>query len=463
MLERLQDSEELAGFAAYNLGIALLQDGRRGGGRLEQLDRAGQIDGERSRGARDPRQVEPRARARCYFEAAQFGPRAGRRSIACAWRGRSRTRRCLRAGWADASALNFERALVPWSILAEREPTDAAVQDAMLALPYAYSKLCVHGRAAVLYGRAVESFGKELAKVDASIASIEKGEFLEALVREEIRQDKDWVIRLRSLPDAPETFYLMTLMASHDFQTALQNYLDLEDMRKKLVAWQGEPRRVRRPDPGAAAYYEPLLPEIDEQFRKLDAQMRLRLEQRKSLDRRLQHMLIAPRPDYLADLGGAERGSAGSSALEARLGSASGAEQDALRSADRPPEGRAASGASETKYHRRLTDTHTHLRELNADVERLDAAVRRVRAHAPGGDAQLRRLRGADRGPARRGSRARSSGSTGCMTAQGEVLETVAIRELRMRRERLADYQNQARFAFADSYDRAAKAQAAAE
>ena len=71
-------------------------------------------------------------------------------------------------------------------------------------------------------------------------------------------------------------------------------------MRKKLVAWQGglaafdDLIRLRR------AYYEPLLPEIDRQFRKLDAQMRLRLEQRKSLDRRLQHMLIAPRPDYLA-------------------------------------------------------------------------------------------------------------------------------------------------------------------
>ena len=47
----------------------------------------------------------------------------------------------LRAGWADVSAQNFQRALVPWSILAEREPTDAAVQEALLALPFAYSKV----------------------------------------------------------------------------------------------------------------------------------------------------------------------------------------------------------------------------------------------------------------------------------------------------------------------------------
>jgi hypothetical protein len=36
----------------------------------------------------------------------------------------------------------------------------------------------------------------------------------------------------------------------------------------------------------------------------------------------------------------------------------------------------------------------------------------------------------------------------------------VASQELLARRERLESYQNQARFAFADSYDRAAKAQA---
>ena len=46
------------------------------------------------------------------------------------------------------------------------------------------------------------------------------------------------------------------------------------------------------------------------------------------------------------------------------------------------------------------------------------------------------------------------------MARQGHILETVAIEELRVRRERLVAYQNQARFAFADSYDRAAKAQA---
>src|SRR6185503_1577190 len=46
------------------------------------------------------------------------------------------------------------------------------------------------------------------------------------------------------------------------------------------------------------------------------------------------------------------------------------------------------------------------------------------------------------------------------MARQGHVLEIVAIDELTARRERLAQYQDQARFALADSYDRATKARA---
>src|SRR5213596_3858894 len=126
-------------------------------------------------------------------------------------------------------------------------------------------------------------FSKQIERVDASIGSIREGRFLKALIREESREDQTWVIRLRSLPGAPETYYLMELMASHDFQTALHNYLDLEDLRSKLMAWQtgldafDDIIRLRKQN------YEPLLPAVDTQFQELDSRMRLRLEQRKHL------------------------------------------------------------------------------------------------------------------------------------------------------------------------------------
>jgi Flp pilus assembly protein TadD len=454
VLRQLQGSEDLKGFSTYNLGIALLQDGQPQQA-IQQLDKAGQVN------ARDPATLAIRDKSNLVlgtllFESSEFGP-AQSTLDRVRVEGPFSNLALLRAGWADVSAENFERAVVPWSILAEREPTDAAVQEAILALPYAYSKLNVHGRAALLYGRAVEVFGNELDKVDASTESITKGEFLKALVREEIRQDKDWVIRLRSLPEAPETFYLMALMASHDFQTALQNYLDLEDLRRKLVSWErsldsfDDIIRLRRD------YYEPLLPEIDRQFRTLDAQIRLRLEQRKHLAQRLQHMLIAPRPDYLA------------TANERLLGARIGRVEAALRDASHPQEAelrrriRRLEGvliwSLETQYHQRLTDAHEHLRELSEDVDALtakyDAFVRTRQAATHsyvGYEIPITGLR------VRVGDALERLDVL--MARQGHLLETVAVEELVARRERLETYQNQARFAFADSYDRAAKAQA---
>jgi hypothetical protein len=454
VLRRLQGSQDLKGFSTYNLGIALLQDGQQQEA-IRQLDRAGQVKA-RDRATLAIRDKSNLVLGTLLFESSEFGP-AQDLLDRVRLEGPFSNQALLRSGWAGASGEDFERAVVPWSILAERESTDAAVQEAILALPYAYSKLDVHGRAAVLYGKAVETFGEELGKVDASIESIRKGDFMKALVQEEIRQDKDWVIHLRNLPDAPETFYLTTLMASHDFQTALQNYLDLEDLRKKLVSWQTsldsfeDIIRLRR------QYYEPLLPGIDREFRKLDAQIRLRLEQRKNLAKRLENMLIAPRPDHLATTDERQL-TAWLDQVEDGLNDASDSERAALRLRIDRLQG-VLSWNLETQYHQRLTNAHEHLRQLDADVDTLTAQygafvrTRQAATHSyVGYEMPIK------------GLRARAAKTLErlhiLMARQGHVLETVAIRELAARRERLESYQNQARFAFADSYDRAAKAQA---
>jgi tetratricopeptide (TPR) repeat protein len=159
VLRHVQTGEDLRGFAAYNLGIALLQDGQQEAA-MQQLDRAGHAK------SRDPAAlaIQDKAnlvRGMLLFEASEF-EQAQHALDRVGLEGPFSNQALLRAGWADASAENFERALVPWSILAKRAATDAAVQEAMLALPYAYSKVDVHGRAALLYGRAVEAFGEEL-------------------------------------------------------------------------------------------------------------------------------------------------------------------------------------------------------------------------------------------------------------------------------------------------------------
>jgi tetratricopeptide (TPR) repeat protein len=457
VLRRLQNSDDLKGFTAYNLGVALLQDGRRLEA-LEQLDRAGQVKGLDQDGLaiRDKSNL---VRGALLMDSADFAP-AQRTLDRVRLDGPYSNQALLSSGWADISAENFQRALVPWSILAGREVTDAAVQEAILALPYAYSRLDVHGRAAMLYGQAVEVFGGELDKVDASVRSIREGKFLKALVREEIRQNKDWVIRLRSLPETPETYYLMTLMASHDFQTALQNYLDLEDLRKRLVAWQASFDAFEDILEHRRAYYEPLLPKLDHQFRELDSQVRLRLEQRRSIDQRLHGMLTAPRPDFLATAD--ERVLLETLAgLEDRLGEVNSPAEAAVQWRIRRLRG-VLSWQLETEYHARFTEAHEHLVELNEVVDAMQAQyqafvrTRQAALHSyVGYDDQIAALR-------RRVSRAQQSLQV-LMARQGHMLELVAVNELSQRRQRLEVYQNEARYAFADSYDRAAKAQAVRE
>lgn len=453
ILKELQATKSLEGFATYNLGIAVLRDGREQDGR-QHLDRTGQL------ASNNPATLAIKDKSNLVlgYKLLEENNSEGAKQVLDRVRlnGPFSNRALLGSGWADASRERFERALVPWSILVQREVTDPAVQEAMLAVPYAYAKLNVHSRAALMYGNALEMFGAEVDKLGASIKSIREGLFLEALTREELKQDANWVVKLRNLPETPETYYLLELMASHDFQESLKNYLDLEELRRKLMVWAGDLNAFEEIIAQRRAYYQPLLPEIDREFRRLDSQMRLRLEQRTRIEQRLKGMLVAPRPDYLATaqeriLGGQVAqleqalnagGAALSPATEARIKRLRGVIDWNIR----------------TEYDQRFTDAHQNLWALNQVVEllqeRYTSFVRTRQAATQsyqGYDDVIRRQRLLIQ-------TAEDKVKT-LMARQGHMLEMMAVNELSKRRERLEEFQVKARFALADSYDRATRAE----
>lgn len=454
VFEKLEDSDSYGGFAAYNLGIAYLQDGQRSLA-LEQLDRAGQIKTDDA--------AELAIRDKANLVAGTIYLENGEQEQALPYLNRVRldgpfsNQALLSAGWASMATEQFDRAVVPWSILAEREVTDRAAQEAMLALPYAYGKLDVHGRAAVYYGRALDAFGAEVDKLNKSIDSIREGKFLEALVREEIRKSEDWVIRLRSLPETPETYYMMELLASHDFQTGLQNYLDLADLRRKLLAWEASFDSFDEMVAIRHEHYEPLLPDVDTNFRELDSRLRLRREQHKMLVKRRDDLLTTPRPEFLATpeeqaiLGRIEY-------IESQMASADVAFSDELAARLKRLKG-LLTWTLETEYHARLTEFDRNLRSLDEVMAvaraEYDQYVRSRQAATHsyvGYDTPINRLR----------TKARNSVSKVelLMARQGRLIEVVAIEELMARRSHLENYGDKARFALADSYDRATQAQA---
>jgi len=453
VLKSLKNSDEYSGFASYNLGIAYLQNGQRALA-IEQLDRAGQIK------TSDASELAIRDKSNLVLGTVLLENGEFERSLPYLNRvrldGPFSNQALLSAGWAAMSVEDFERAVVPWSILVDREITDSATQEALLALPYAYGKLNIHGRAAIHYGRALDSFGAEIQKLNSSVDSIRDGKFLEALVREEIRQNKDWVIRLRTLPETPETYYLMDLLASHDFQTGLQNYLDLADLRRKLLTWGGGFDAYDEIVEIRTGHYEPLLPDVDEQFRKLDSRMRLRVEQHKTLVQRRDDLLTSPRPEFLAtpeEQMLLER----IAVLEAKAAMNFDSNEQTLVRLQRLKG--LLSYTLRTEYHARLTEFDKNVRNLDQAMamvqDEYDEYVRNRQAvtHSfEGYDKPMRRLRAEVAQSVEEIDR--------LMARQGHLLEVLAIEKLVARRDHLENYGDKARFALADSYDRATQAQA---
>ncbi len=453
ILRSVQGVKTLQGFSTYNLGIALIRTGNEKEGR-RFLDRTGQIgtDHVLTMAIKDKSNLVlgSKLMEEEHFEAAKLILDRVRLE------GPFSNRALLGSGWADASKDRYEHALVPWSLLAKREATDPSVQEGLLALPYAYGKLNVHSKAAVLYGQALEKFNAQVDKLDASIKSIREGHFLKALVREELKQDANWVVKLRQLPQTPETYYLLDLMASHDFQESLKNYLDLEALRKRLYAWEADLSAFEEIIATRRAYYAPLLPIIDSRFRQLDSQMRLRLEQLDHIEQRLNAMLTGPRPDYLAT---SEERVANETMIrmERQLKGQTSATADAARERIHRLRG-VLQWNIHTEYDHRFTEAHKHLRDLNTEVDLMRtqyAAFVRTRQAATqsyeGYDNTIRRLRHRIR---ERGDKVKA-----LMARQGHLIEVMAVNELRHRRDRLSEFQIKARFAMADSYDRATTTQ----
>ncbi len=455
ILEKLENVSGYEGFAGYNLGIALILSGEEKKG-LNQLEKTGQIQvskkDEPSLGIRDKAnlvlgyrllEAEQPEEAKQYLDRVRLEGPFSNKAL-------------LGSGWSDVALQRFDRALVPWTILFKRNPTNKAVQESLLGVPYSYANLEMHGKAALLYGSALDAFSVERTRLNDSIESIRNGNFFKAMVREEIKLDSNWLVRLRELPETPETYYLMDLMASNDFQVLLKNYLDLEDMRRRMIAWQDDLAAYEDLIEMRRRYYEPLLPGIDARFRELDSRILLRMEQRDSIRDRLQRLLVAPRPEMLITADERIVGMQLDQLEQQYQNDQSPSGEEARRRIKRL---RGVLGWNvNLDYQDRLTEAFQHLKELEVDVQRMEtiyASYVRTRQAATqsyqGYEAQIVRARAKiDRA---------GKTVTHLMNGVGHMLEKMAINELQQRRDRIDQYQIQARFAMAESYDRAVKAQ----
>jgi hypothetical protein len=237
-IEQLQNLEAAPGWTSYarfNLGVALARSGRLADS-AAVLDEVGRLEarGEEFDALRD------RANLALGYTLLQGGQALEARVPLQRVRlsGPFSNKALLGAGWADAELGAWDRALVPWMELAGRNLLDPAVQESMLAVPYAMANLEASSQAADRYLLAISAFFEEAARIDRTVERIENGELLERFLAGDGRHAGGWYAQPVDLPDEAESRYLYHLLATHEFQEGLKNYRDLRFLAGNLGDWQ---------------------------------------------------------------------------------------------------------------------------------------------------------------------------------------------------------------------------------
>ncbi len=211
----LEGSWQLFGW--YNLGVALVRADRLPQG-IEMLDRVGQA---RVRGS-EMTTLQDRANLALGYARLAAGDEVGARDALNRVRLDSpyTTKALLGAGWADAGRDDYENALVPWRELGDRDAFDVAVQESLLAVPFAYSELGANGQAVEHYHLAVDAYEAELVRLELAVARVGNGRLAEDVIGSD-----DGLAG-----DNPLQRYLYEMMASHAFREAASDLRNLDHL-----------------------------------------------------------------------------------------------------------------------------------------------------------------------------------------------------------------------------------------
>src|SRR5580698_5445416 len=364
-------------------------------------------------------------------------------------------RALLGLGWADAALGDYQAALSPWSELRHRSLLDSAVQEAYLAVPYAYGKLQSNAQAAQDYEAALTSFAAEQTALDGAIGRIQSGTMLDELLASDEQTHYGWFWQLQNLPDEPESRYLYTIMAGHDFQEGLKNYRDLNFLGSTLDVWSDSTQAFGDMIDTREAAYALRLPQVD-QLLASGAVDQLQ-HRRDDLDARL--TAIEARQDVAA-LGSPEERMHWEQIRQiedALAGAPHDEANDALRERLRLLKGVLfyqlvdAFKARQWQERRTLKDLDLALHEAQSRWIRVDRARRNVPTNTGEFAARLAALK----------TRISELQARLASAEKGQqaYLQQIAVAELSDQKDRLDTYEVQARFALATMYDKASSGQ----
>jgi tetratricopeptide (TPR) repeat protein len=218
VLEPWQGGSALVAYADYNRGIALVRAGEHKQA-LAALQQAvsGPAKGEELLALRDKARLslgyawareEDYSQARKQLEKVRVdGPFSSRALLAL--------------GWIAQKQGQGEAALIPWTELRGRSPTDPAVLETLLVVPAVQRDLDALQTATRNYEDAVNTYTRELDQVQHARESVRSGNAVSLLLQED-----ESISRTQS----EDTRYFGSLLASRDFQEMLHGHDDLQSI-----------------------------------------------------------------------------------------------------------------------------------------------------------------------------------------------------------------------------------------
>jgi Tfp pilus assembly protein PilF len=358
----------------------------------------------------------------------------------------------LGTGYADSQLGDYKGALSPWLELRNRNLLDSAVQESFIAVPYAFAQLGANSQSAEYYEGAVESYDKESGSLDAAIDRIREGSLLKDLLASEHDSRHGWFWQLQNIPDAPESRYLYTILAGHDFQEGLKNYRDLDFMGNTLARWNDSMEAFSDMIDTREQKYSVELPKVDHMLASAAAdklqQRRADLEARLNTIESTQDVAALGSPEERDQWARIQR-------LEAALAGAADTPENAeLRDRVRLVKGvlffrlNDSFKARMWQQRRTMKDLDLSLREAQSRWIRVERARKSVPTNNGDFAARVAALK-------QRIDELQTR-LAGLESKQSGYLAQIAVEELDAQKNRLAAYQVQARFALATMYDRAA-------
>jgi len=450
VLDNTRASDGGEEYLRINRGIALLRAGELEEGR-KTLDKLGKVDADNE----ELRALRDRANLGLGYELLRVGDAEQARDYLNRVRlqGPFIQAALLGAGWADAEQGDYKQALTPWLELLELASYEAPVQEAHLAVPYAFAQLGDGKHAIYFYEQAIDYFDGEQQQLEAAIQGTQSGELLSLLSQADTGNSGGWLHGTPTLEGVPSGRYLVDILSSHSFQEPLKDYRDLGYLQQLLQQW---------------------LENIDLYYDMVDAR-RLAYQQRSPLIRqRLEKQeakaLYQRWQDYQS-LTLAQHGSGDP------LDLATGKEKRQWRTlrkvqatlASLAPEPRHTNMLAKARwlqgilywqiqadYKARLWDVEKQLQSLEGPVTeatskhlQVSEALDHVKVGFDGYDRRIAAMRERILAllPDIQTSRDNAS----------DQLQRLALKELETRRQRLASYRIQARYALARSYDQVAQ------